>query len=133
MTIIPQSLINIVGVCDKDDFPSLEQNAFTQISTYEKIKLPEDNPDIEYILSVIIEPEILNLKLIETPIGNADSGLNLTGWKLIIEGQINQSITYSAQVEDGSQPVFVLNNNLLFSSFIVIPLKLPIGNFSVNV
>lgn len=111
--------IEIVGLCD--DFPDNDQGAFTQIKVPEVVIIPEQKPDIEQIIQILVDARITNLKIIETPEGVSEEGQILTGEKLAIEGKIDQKIIYVADVEGGSQPVHSAEFDAPFSTFIVVP------------
>ncbi|MCT4605599.1 MAG: DUF3794 domain-containing protein [Marinisporobacter sp.] len=133
-----KSFIDVIGLCDPSVFDLATYPYWTQISIPESLILPEQKPDIEQINSVNISVEILRKKVIVTP--NSDGvenqeGKLLTGRKLIVEGQLCQTINYTAAVPE--QSVHSAHFVVPFSAFIVLadpisgtdPLDL---NFDVN-
>lgn len=111
--------IEVVGICE--DFPNNCQGAFTQLKVPEIVEIPEQKPDIEQIIQVLVEGKITKLKIIKTPVGESEEGQILTGEKLVIEGKLHQKIVYVADVEDGSQPVHSAEFDIFFSTFLVVP------------
>lgn len=94
-------------------------SAFKQLSKEEYLKIPCQKPDIEEILSTLVEVEIVNTKIIDTPIMTSLEGQNLTGKKLIIEGILDQKIEYVALLPE--QSVHSAHFRVPFSTFIVLP------------
>ena len=122
------NLISKTGICDEDDFPDLTQTAFTEIAVEDVIIIPNHKPKIEQILEVIAQPEIIRKELIRTPKGTepegpieSAGGEILTGWKLVIEGKINQKVEYVGKTTTNTQPMHAVHGNSFFSTFIVIP------------
>ncbi|GAB6137923.1 DUF3794 domain-containing protein [Halanaerobaculum tunisiense] len=116
-----QDFVEVVGLCEPDDFPDLTLGAFNQITVEENLTIPEQKPDIEQIMKVIIEGTVTNLRLVRTPIGVSLDGTVLTGWKVVVEGQLNQKIVYVAETEEGDQPVHSAEFSTPFSTFIIAP------------
>ena len=119
MACVLSGSIEIVGICE--DFPNNCQGAFTQLKVPEVVEIPEQKPDIEQIIQVLIEGKITNLKLIKTPVGDSEEGQHLTGEKLVIEGKLHQKVVYVAETAEGNQPVHSAEFDIPFSTFIVVP------------
>lgn len=114
--------VDIIGLCDPDEinFDLVKYPFWTQISIPENLIIPDQKPDIEQIDSLKISVEILKRKVIVTPVslsGN-EEGKRLTGRKLIIEGQLCQTVTYTADVPE--QSVHSAHFIVPFSAFIVV-------------
>ncbi len=116
-----QNSIEIVGLCEPGEFPNLALGAFNQFTVEEDLSIPEQKPDIEQIMKVLIEGTVNNLRLVRTPTGVSLDGTILTGWKVIVEGRITQKILYIADTEKGDQPVHSAEFNTPFSTFIIAP------------
>jgi hypothetical protein len=58
---------------------------FSQFTTSEIISLNNSLPDIAEIVSIIVEPEIISCKIINTMKGYSCEGQKLTGKKIAIE------------------------------------------------
>ncbi|GAB6139130.1 SPOCS domain-containing protein [Halanaerobaculum tunisiense] len=119
MACVLNNSIEIEGICK--NFPNNCQGAFTQLKVPEILEIPEQKPDIEQVLQVLVEGKVTNLRIIETPEETSEEGQALTGEKLVIEGKIRQKVVYVADVEDGSQPVHSAEFEIPFSTFIVVP------------
>jgi spore morphogenesis protein SipL len=125
--------IEIRGLCNPEliDFELEKYPYWTQISIPESLLVPTEKPDIEEINSINIDVQIIRKKVIVTPrSGGVDSsppaenneGKELTGRKLIIEGLLCQTVTYTAAEED--QSVHSIQFAVPFSAFIVIPRRI---------
>ncbi|WMJ80619.1 CARDB domain-containing protein [Clostridium sp. MB40-C1] len=93
--------------------------SFKQLSREEYVKIPVQKPDIEEILNIVVDIEITNTKVIKTPIITSLEGQNLTGFKLIVEGVLNQKVEYIAC--DEKQSVHAAHFRVPFSTFIILP------------
>ncbi|MEA4961500.1 DUF3794 domain-containing protein [Lutispora sp.] len=113
-------LIEYAGIADV--FPH-HPTAFKQFSVQETVCLPIAKPNIEQIIKVMAELAITSTRVIRTP-GAAENpavsleGQRLTGWKLIVEGEVRQKIEYVA--DEPSQPVYAAHFNMPFCTFIVL-------------
>ncbi|WP_371372026.1 DUF3794 domain-containing protein [Sporomusa aerivorans] len=115
-------LINIAGICDVCKLELHDNDSWTEISIPENLILPKEKPDIEQINSVNVVVRIIRTKVVVTP--NTDKSPNfeghlLTGRKLIVEGELCQTITYTADF--CNQPVHSAHFAVPFSAYIVIP------------
>jgi hypothetical protein len=122
MASIVENLIQISGLAD--DLPQ-NPTAFKQFTLQETLTVPAVKPDIEQIVKVVAEVVIISTKVIRTPQGVSLEGQNLTGLKLIIEGEVRQKIEYVAC--EPTQSVHAVHFDIPFSAFIVLPLGFPIG------
>ncbi len=120
------TLISVAGICDLREisFTKGVDNFWTQISIQEHLTIPERKPDIEQITSTNVAVRIIRKKVVVTP--STDDrpnfeGKKLTGRKLIIEGEICQTVSFTADRSD--QPVHSAHFAIPFSAFIVIPKK----------
>ncbi|HEX9061049.1 MAG TPA: hypothetical protein VF941_12790 [Clostridia bacterium] len=95
---------------------------FTQFCTAESLTLPETLPDIENIVSCVVDPEILSIKTINTMKGLSYEGQYLTGKKAVIELRLKQKILYVAK--SSTQSVHILENDFFQSVYIVVPCKI---------
>lgn len=95
---------------------------WTQMIVSENLVLPEKKPDIEQINGLVSHVDIISKRVVRTPgpTGNNWEDTMLTGRKLIIEGVLKQKISYTAEVEDGSQPLHSAHFDIPFSAFIVV-------------
>ena len=93
--------------------------AIKEFNVEELFDIPPAKPDIELILKVKSELVILSTKVIKTPIGKSLENQTLTGWKLIVEGELRQVIQYVA--DERCQSIHGAHSNVPFSTFIVLP------------
>lgn len=98
---------------------------FRQFNIEEIACIPCQKPDVEQILKVIVEAVITSSRPIKTPVGTSLEGQNLTGWKLIVEGQIKEKVQYVADLPD--QPSHAAHFIFPFSTFVVLPEDFVIG------
>lgn len=85
----------------------------------EILTIPPQKPEIERILDILVWPEVVNVKLVETDIGRSNEGQNLSGVKLVIELNLKEKVTYVAC--DPTQSVHALHFESLRSIFVVVP------------
>lgn len=117
-------LVTIAGLCDIRGikFTKGVDNFWTQISIQENFNIPDIKPEIEQITGVNVIVKIIKEKVIVTPNTNACpnyEGKILTGRKLIVQGELCQTLSYiAARCE---QPVHSARFVIPFSAFIVIP------------
>lgn len=111
--------VQIVGMCDCEEI-DLSQGNFTEVAVPETITIPEQKPDIEQVLKVMIDGKVTNLELVKTPIGEAASGLEKTGDVLVVDGKLHQKVVYVAETEEGDQPVHSAEFEIPFSTFVVV-------------
>lgn len=122
MCCIDNDVIDVSGLCDPDKITIADGDSWTQIVVQESLIIPEEKPDIEQINSVNIKVEIIRKKVVPTPNSDGTENLEgklLTGRKLIIEGCLCQTISYTAAVD--KQSVHSAHFKVPFSAFIVLP------------
>jgi len=93
--------------------------AVKEFNVQEVLDIPFTKPDIELVLKVKSEISILSTKIIKTPIGKSLENQTLTGWKLIVEGELRQVIQYVS--DERCQSIHGVHSNVPFSTFIVLP------------
>lgn len=115
MGTVIRNLIKYEGIekCDYID------GVFKQINVDNIFGLPVVKPDIEQIVKVTTDAKILKYELIRTPIGKSLEGQNLTGYKLMIMGDINFKYQYVAL--EKTQSVHTAHDSVPFCSYIVMP------------
>lgn len=95
---------------------------FSQFTTSEIISLNNNLPDIDQIVSIIVEPQIISCKIINTMKGCSCEGQKLTGKKVAIELVLNEKILYAANMPE--QSLHIIENKFYQSAYIVIPPKI---------
>lgn len=81
--------------------------------------MPEPKPPIDQLVTVFVEVLINSVRIVQTPVGTSLGGQILLGAKAVIEGVVNQKMTYVAAAPD--QPVHAFKGAIPFSAFIVVP------------
>lgn len=109
---------NETSVCISDILP--EEILYFKEEPVSKIFcLPEDKPCIENICDVIIHPKVISKKLIRTEAGYSNEGQKLTGYKLVVELEIDVKITYVA--DEPTQSIYAIHYETLKSMFVILP------------
>lgn len=106
------------GVCTQNILPKTSLY-FKEEEISEILTIPSKKPDMENILSIIVSPEVENMRVIETEVGRSNEGQYLTGRKLVIELRIKEKITYVA--DEQTQSVHAAHYESLKSFFVIIP------------
>lgn len=128
-------IVDIVGLCNPNEVIDFtKSNFWTEIVVDENLILPEQKPNIEQINSVNINVQITRKKVIVTPkaiaattggVPNNIEGKIVTGRKLIVEGLLCQSVSYTALVP--KQSVHTAHFQVPFSAYIVVDEKIGTG------
>lgn len=100
-------------------------SSFKEIGLDGILVVPYPKLDIEEVNELTANVEITNYYIINTLIGESDENRKLTGFKLIINGLLTQSLEYTAN--DNIQSVHSAFFERKFSSFIVLPADFQIG------
>ncbi|MCY6483172.1 hypothetical protein OW763_02230 [Clostridium aestuarii] len=95
---------------------------FSEFITCETIRLTNNLPDIEQILSIIVDPQIIHFKIINTMEGQSCEGQKLTGKKVVMELLIKQKILYVSNLPE--QSLHIVENDFYQSAYLVIPCKI---------
>lgn len=124
------TLVTVAGISDLRgvSFTQGIDNFWTQISVQERLTIPNRKPEIEQITAVNVAVNIIRKKVIVTPCTNDVpnfEGKKLTGRKLIAEGELCLTISYTASACD--QPVHSAHFLVPFSAYIVIPKMVRVG------
>ena len=109
--------LNGIGVYN--DMPKTVKY-FQDINIVETLRLPAQKPDIEVVSSMLISPKVISTKLINTPIALSYEGQNLSGYKLLVDLQIQEKVKYVAALPH--QPVHSAHyTNINKNVFVVVP------------
>ncbi|MEG0578328.1 MAG: DUF3794 domain-containing protein, partial [Niameybacter sp.] len=96
-----------------------------QINTDFTFCVPTQKPDIEQITKVWAKPCIVQKKIVKTPKGVSLEGQNITGYKLMVVGDIQYKVEYVAN--EATQSLHTAHTTIPFCGYIVLPEK-----FNVN-
>jgi spore morphogenesis protein SipL len=114
--ILLRNFINVVGIADPSQFPTiLPTNPNIQQIVEEELLIPDAKPDVEQINTVLIEATIKASRAIVTPVG----------LKIVVDGELNQKIIYTA--DDLVQSVHSAHYTEPFCTYIEVPLTIPAG------
>lgn len=109
--------VKVIGVAK--ELPK-DPKYFTEISIPETVKIPDVKPDIEQLVQVIVEVEIMSMRVVDTPCLKSFEGQMLSGKKLILELKLKEKIVYVA--DEASQPVHAAHyEEVMKSVFIIVP------------
>lgn len=100
--------------CESNDFLT-----FKEFSLSEILELPYVSCDSGNILKTIAKVNILNKKLIKTPVATSIEGQVLTGVKIGIEGEILTKVSYTSDMNN--QSIHVLNYRTNFYISTTVP------------
>jgi len=104
---------------------------FTEVAVPETVTIPDVKPDMEQLLSVMVDARIVSTRLINTPRGCSEEGQNLTGKKLSIELELQQKVKYVA--DEPTQSVHAAHfNNLVNSIWVVVPPSVTVRDCNGN-
>lgn len=114
---VVRNMVEGIGIADS--FPN-NPLYFTQITIPETLVIPDVKPDIEELLSVMVDTKVLSVKVVDTPIATSNEGQVLTGNKLIIELLLKEKIKYIA--DEPTQSVHAAHfENVIKSVYVVVP------------
>lgn len=127
-------MIDIHGLCNPQNTTDVISDLpyWKQMHITESLVIPQQKPDIEQINALDLSVSIFRTKVIETPRTYNDGevppqplpnveGKLLSGRKLIIEGQLCQKVSYTA--DEPQQSLHSAHFYVPFSSFIIVPLN----------
>lgn len=119
MASIVKNLIEMDGVADF--LPEFTENyaPIKEFNVQETLDIPTLKPDIEQIVKVKSELIITSTRVIKTPIAISLDEQILTGWKVIAEGELKQTVQYVA--DEPTQSVHGAHFDVPISTFIVLP------------
>lgn len=92
---------------------------FKQTNTEFTFCIPTQKPDIEQIVKVWVSTCILNYKVVKTPKGTSLEGQNITGYKLMIQGDIQYKVEYVAL--EAEQSIHTAHTTIPFCGYVVLP------------
>lgn len=121
MNTLVNNSIKISGICDVLSAPLL---TFKKFNINTNLILPCKKPDMDQIVSTMLNIDIENSHIINTPIATSLEKQNLTGKVLIVSGIVKQKIEYLDSII--SQSIHGIQFNIPFSTYVV----LSINNFS---
>jgi len=94
------------------------RKVFTEIAVPEIVTIPAAKPDMEELLSVMVDAKVISVRVIDTPEGTSAEGQILTGKKLSIELELQQKVKYIA--DEPTQSVHAAHFNKLVNSILIV-------------
>lgn len=116
MKTVVRDLIEYSGIVQCFD---MDIESFKQINVEAEVCVPIQKPDIEQLSKVTAETVIKSSRVIRTPKGVSLEGFKLTGYKLIVEGEINYKVQYVA--DEITQSVHLAHFSVPFVNHVVLP------------
>lgn len=116
MSKVQRNLIEYNGIskCSYNNLPN-----FKQVNLDYIFCIPESKPNIEQIVKVWADGCVINTEVVKTPIGNSLEGQIVTGYKLLVCGDINLKVEYVAC--EASQSMHTAHTTFPFCGYIVLP------------
>lgn len=113
-----RNLIEYEGVnsCKPSNLPY-----FNQVIQDFTFCIPTQKPSIEQLVKVWARPCILTQKLVKTPKGTSLEGQTVTGYKLMVTGEITYKVQYVAL--EAEQSLHTAHTTIPFCGYIVLPEK----------
>ncbi|WP_066869880.1 SPOCS domain-containing protein [Clostridium mediterraneense] len=117
-----------VSGCDRlsESEVKLGIHTFKQLSVDKNLCVPIQKPDIEEINEAKVEAKIVSCHVIETPVSISNEGQKLSGYKLIVKGELKEIIEYTSDTLE--QSVHSAHYLIPFSSFVVLPKNYSLGS-----
>lgn len=97
----------------------LDLDNFKQLSVDKEVYIPCQKPNMEQLSKVSVDLSITNTRIIKTPKGTSLEGVTLTGYKLIVQGDIKYRVQYVSL--GPTQSVHSAHFTIPFADFIVLP------------
>lgn len=107
-----------MGNCMQGNLPQ-KAEFFKEELVCEVLSIPPQKPEMERLLNVMVWPEVVNVKLVDTPKGRSYEGQHLTGLKLVVEINLKEKVTYVAN--EPTQSAHAAHYETLKSMFVILP------------
>lgn len=95
------------------------QTIFKQFSIEEDVPIHVQKPEAEEIFDSKTNLIITSTRLVQTPKGTSSEGQILTGWKMVVEGILVQTVVYIAN--DPAQSLHAARLDSPFSTYLILP------------
>lgn len=116
----------VEGIGIADSLPE-DPKWFTQVTVPETIVIPEQKPDMEQLLSVMVDAKVISVRLVDTPNATSYEGQALSGCKLLIDLKLREKVKYVA--DEPTQSVHAAHfENVLKSVYVVVPCEIEIDD-----
>ncbi|MGL4742094.1 MAG: DUF3794 domain-containing protein [Sarcina sp.] len=116
-----RNLIEYQGVDLMDgEICGLDTTSFKQATIDVNLCVPEEKPDIEQIVKVVIKKKVVKYRIVKTPKGVSAEGQEITGNKLLVMGDLILKINYVAN--EPTQTMHSFHVTIPFCEYVVLPL-----------
>ncbi len=92
---------------------------FKQVSNDYMLCLPDAKPNMEHLVKVWVDSIVIDKEIIKTPKGTSFEGQNLTGYKLLVCGDIHLKVEYVAC--DKTQSIHTAHSTFPICEYVVLP------------
>lgn len=116
MSSVQKGLITYQGI-DSECFENMMN--FKQFNIDNVFQIPCHKPNIEQIVKVWVHTCIEHFELVKTPVGVSLEGQEVTGFKLLVSGDLSTKIEYVA--DESSQSVHTAHAKIPFCNYVVLP------------
>lgn len=116
MNKMQRELIEYNGI---SSYPTKNKKNFNQVNIEETFCIPRQKPDMEQINKVWAKGVIVNYEIVRTPVGISMEGQSVTGFKLLICGDIKFKVEYVSSEE--MQSVHTVHTDFPFCAYVVLP------------
>ncbi|MGL6174801.1 MAG: hypothetical protein ACRC1P_09390 [Cellulosilyticaceae bacterium] len=96
-----------------------EPKYFKEEMICETVMIPMGKPRVGQLLDIMVWPEVIDIKLLETPKGKSYEGNCLTGNKLLVQLLLKEKIAYIS--EDTGQNTYIMPREVLKSVYVTLP------------
>ncbi|MGL4912858.1 MAG: hypothetical protein ACRC3Y_10575 [Romboutsia sp.] len=132
MEVIANIVRNRVLYSGIDEYIPDNINSFTQMNIDRVLTIPCHMPDIDELLKVGVDFNIRDKKIVKTAIGTSLEGQNLTGYKLLTEGEFIVRLDFCA--DDANASIYTFRDNLFFNNSTTLDEDTNLnGRFSENI
>ncbi|MGL6104788.1 DUF3794 domain-containing protein [Romboutsia sp.] len=113
---VQRSLISYQGI-DSCQYTNIKN--FKQFNIDYIFCIPCQKPNIEQVIKVSVEPCVEHHEVVKTPVGISLEGQEVTGYKLLVSGDMKLKVEYVA--DEPTQSVHTAHTTFPFCSYIVLP------------
>lgn len=130
MATVVRGLVEGIGIADV--LPT-SPVYFTEVTIPETVKIPCEKPDMEQLISVMVDAQIISTKVAATPVDvTSPEGQHLSGCKLIVELKLRQKVKYVA--DEPTQSVHAAHfEHVLKSVYVVVPCAVTINGVTYTI
>ncbi|MBW6410129.1 SPOCS domain-containing protein [Clostridium weizhouense] len=113
---VKRGLIEYIGI---EKCPIKNKKNFNQINIEQIVCIPNQKPDMEQINTVSVKGLVTDYEIVNTPIGSSIEGQIMTGYKLLVCGDIKIKVKYIAC--EPTQTVHTAHFCFPFCNYLVLP------------